>query len=124
LDCNRCGKCCVETSMQLSLQDVARLRRLGYDPANFTTKKGGFKTLRNVRGVCYFFDAKTSSCTVYANRPEGCRYYPIIYCVDEKRPIIDREVCPRTSTITGADMIEVAPKLAKLAGKLIKNSES
>ena len=109
--------------MQLSPQDVSRLKKLGYSPADFSTRKEGFVTLRNVKGVCYFFDRKTSSCRVYANRPEGCRYYPIVYSVDEGKPMIDEEVCQRTSTITADDLKKTAPKLTRLARNLIKNQE-
>jgi Fe-S-cluster containining protein len=110
--------------MQLTPQDVNRLKKLGYNPAKFTTRKEGFKTLSNVKGVCYFFDTKTSSCKVYTNRPEGCRYYPIVFSIDEGKPIIDEDVCQKASTITRADLERTAPKLAKLAGKLMKNKES
>jgi Fe-S-cluster containining protein len=106
--------------MQLSTQDISRLKRLDYDPADFTTKKEGFKTLRNIKGVCYFFDAKSSSCKVYTNRPEGCRYYPIVYSIDEGRPIVDEEVCKKASTITEEDLEKTAPKLARLVRKLMK----
>jgi hypothetical protein len=105
--------------MQLSAQDVSRLKKLGYDPAAFMRRREGFRTLRNVKGVCYFFDKNTCHCKVYENRPDGCRYYPIVYCVDEDRLMIDEEVCQRTSTITLRDMEETAPKLTRLARKLI-----
>ncbi|WXG43826.1 MAG: YkgJ family cysteine cluster protein [Promethearchaeati archaeon SRVP18_Atabeyarchaeia-1] len=120
LDCNRCGKCCADTSMQLSPQDIRRLQRLGYDPSDFTTKKGGFDTLKNVNGVCYFFEAKSNACKVYACRPEGCRYYPIVYSIDERKPVIDGEVCERTFTITGEEIKRAAPRLAELAKQLMR----
>jgi hypothetical protein len=110
--------------MQLSPQDVNRLKKIGYSPADFSTRKEGFRTLRNVKGVCYFFDQKTRSCKVYAKRPEGCRYYPIVYSVDEGKPIIDEEVCRRVSTVTTEDLEKATPRLTKLARKLLVNQGS
>jgi hypothetical protein len=95
------------------------LKRLGYNPTDFSTRKEGFRTLRNIRGVCYFFNGNTSTCKIYADRPEGCRYYPIVYSVDESKPMIDEEVCERTSTITARDLEETAPKLTSLARRIM-----
>ena len=86
--------------MQLSSQDIKRLERLGYTGRDFTTTRRGFRTLKNVNGACYFYDAKNKSCKVYKKRPEGCRYYPIMYYLDDGNPIIDEETCNKAHTIT------------------------
>ena len=100
--------------MQLSSEDIKRLERLGYRSRDFTTRRKRFRSLKNVNGVCYFFDTKSNSCKVYEKRPEGCRYYPVIYCLDEGKPIIDEEVCKKASTITKEEMKRITPKLTKL----------
>lgn len=50
---------------------------------NFTFKnKDGFWQIRNIKKYCYFFNEKTKLCNIYEFRPEGCRYYPLIYLED------------------------------------------
>ena len=109
--------------MQISPRDVRRLRKRGYGPADFSTEKEGFQTLKNVNGVCYFFDAKNKACKVYEDRPEGCRYYPIVYSIDQHMPTVDRDVCRRTSTITKEEIRRTAPKLLKLAKELMQGNK-
>ncbi len=122
MDCDRCGKCCIETSMQLSLNDIRRLEKLGYDRGDFTIIKDGFYTLKNRKGACYFFDTKSRCCKAYAKRPLGCRYYPIVYSLDKNQPIIDEEECHKASTITEHELKTTAPKLARLIRRIIKDS--
>jgi Fe-S-cluster containining protein len=110
--------------MQLSSQDVKRLERLGYTSRNFTTLKKGFLTLKNVGGVCFFFNTKSNSCNVYANRPEGCRYYPVIYSLDDKKPTIDEAVCDKASTITKEELGKITPKLTKLIRRILNDSHA
>jgi len=64
---------------------------------NFTFKnKDGFWQLRNVEKYCYFFYKKTKLCSIYSFRPEGCRYYPLIYLEDIEICSLDTD-CPRRS---------------------------
>jgi len=122
LDCDRCGKCCIDTSMQLSLDDILRLEKLGYAKKEFVRVKDGFYTLRNQDGACFFFDVEQRSCRAYAGRPSGCRYYPIIYSLDERRPITDSKECHRASTVTEHELKASAPKLATLIKKILRDS--
>jgi hypothetical protein len=108
--------------MQLSLDDILRLEKLGYARKDFVRVKNGFYTLKNRDGVCFFFDAKPRSCSVYANRPDGCKYYPIIYSLDEKRPIADNDECHRASTVTRQELKANAPKLARLIKRILEDS--
>jgi len=124
LDCDRCGKCCARTSMQLSHQDIKRLERIGYRSKNFATTRKGIRTLKNVDGVCFFFNTKCSGCKVYENRPEGCRYYPIAYCLEEGKPIIDEEVCSKAYTVTKEEMNRIAPKLTELVRRIMEDSHT
>lgn len=124
MDCDRCGKCCTKTYMQLSSQDIRRLEKLGYSGEDFTTTRKGFRTLKNVCGVCYFFDPNTNKCRAYQNRPEGCRYYPIIYNLDKGKPELDEEYCEKARTVTGDEMKKIAPRLTRLIKRIIKESDA
>jgi Fe-S-cluster containining protein len=110
--------------MQLSPRDINRLEKLGYRSSDFTVREEGFKTLTNINGFCYFFDPKSNACRIYRNRPEGCRYYPIIYSIDERSATLDQDVCQRVSSITAEDLKKITPKLVKLARRLIKEREA
>ncbi len=62
---------------------------------DFTFKnKDGFWQLRNIKKYCFFFNKKTKLCSIYSFRPEGCRYYPLIYLVDIEICSLDTD-CPR-----------------------------
>ena len=96
--CIDCGNCCRETEMILSAQDVARikskypknLRRI-----NFVKKTAdGLFQLENTYGYCVFFDPTTKLCNIYEIRPQGCRFYPLIYDSDKNSCVFDRD-CPR-----------------------------
>jgi Fe-S-cluster containining protein len=108
--------------MQLSSQDVRRLEKLGYETEDFTTTKGRFRTLKNVHGICYFLDPKTNMCRVYPSRPEGCKYYPIIFSLDKGKPILDKEYCRKAHTVTENEMKKTTSKLRKLIKRIIKES--
>lgn len=96
--CVDCGNCCRETEMILSARDVERIKNT--DPKNLRTidfvKKtvDGLLQLKNIDGSCVFFDATTKMCKVYSVRPQGCRFYPLIYDSDKELCTLDQE-CPR-----------------------------
>jgi Fe-S-cluster containining protein len=77
--------------MILSEDDVQRIVNLGFKEGSFMVESDGFKVLRNSSGRCVFHDGK--QCTIYSNRPAGCRLYPIIFDEDLNRPVKDR-LCP------------------------------
>jgi len=110
--------------MQLSSQDIKRLERLGHRSRNFARIKKGFRTLKNVDGFCFFFDIKSGGCKVYRNRPEGCRYYPIVYCLKEGKPTIDEQVCSKAYTVTEEEMNRIAPKLTRLVRRILEDSRT
>jgi len=95
--CVACGNCCRETEMILSTRDVDRINN---DPKNlrvinFVKKTAdGLFQLKNVDGYCVFFDVTTKLCKIYEIRPQGCRFYPLIYDSDKKLCVLDQE-CPR-----------------------------
>lgn len=73
-------------------EDVERIIGLGYEEKFFAAKSQGFKVLRNNReGMCVFHDG--TKCTIYENRPKGCKLYPIIFNEDSMSAVKD-ELCP------------------------------
>jgi Fe-S-cluster containining protein len=73
--------------MTLSEKDITRIQRLGYEIEEFLEEKDGFMTLRNIDNHCTFL--KNKRCSIYENRPQGCRYYPLIYDFDIEDFAID-----------------------------------
>ena len=72
-----CYHCCLETEMTLSEDDITRIEKLGYQIEAFLEEKDGFMTLKNVDKKCIFL--KNNVCSIYESRPQGCRFYPLIY---------------------------------------------
>ena len=78
--------------MLLLEADVHRIVGLGFKEGSFAVESDGFKMLRNgSSGRCVFHDGK--QCTIYSNRPAGCRLYPIIFDEDSNHPVKDGS-CP------------------------------
>ncbi len=88
---NNCIKCCLETRMPLSNKDIIRIKKLGFNTNLFITSKKGWLQLKNKDSKCIFHNGIV--CTIYYDRPEGCRIYPIIYDKDENKAIFDKN-CP------------------------------
>ena len=82
--------------MLLLEDDVQRIVSLGFKEGSFAVESDGFKVLRNSSnsnsiGRCVFHDGE--QCTIYSNRPAGCRLYPIIFDEDLNHPVKDG-LCP------------------------------
>jgi len=96
--CVDCGNCCRETEMIISAQDITRIKKNAPENLrriNFIKKTAdGLFQLKNIDGNCVFFDPTTKLCKIYEIRPEGCRFYPLIYDIDEKLCVLDQD-CPR-----------------------------
>jgi Fe-S-cluster containining protein len=108
-----CIQCCLETSMPLSNRDIKRISRLGFDTNFFVIERDGWLQLKNHDGRCVFHSGKI--CSIYKNRPEGCRSYPIIYDKDENRAVLDED-CPHRDKF---QMPEIAIKeLLDIVSKL------
>ena len=104
--------------MTLTRDDVERIEALGYDRKDFLVRvMAGFCELRNVDGKCFFYDPVTKMCRIYENRPEGCRYYPIIYDMRKRKCIIDAD-CPSGETVTRDDIRRVCHKVRRLVETL------
>jgi len=87
----KCIQCCLETSMPLSSQDIARIKKLGFDTNFFVIEKDYWLQLKNIDGRCVFHNGII--CTIYDNKPKGCKIYPIIYDKDKKCAVFDKD-CP------------------------------
>ncbi|MFX0083965.1 MAG: YkgJ family cysteine cluster protein [Candidatus Hodarchaeota archaeon] len=98
--CENCGKCCLETEMILSQQDVELIRKKC--PNNLKEQDFVFKNnnkkfqLKNMEGHCVFFDYSSKNCNIYKYRPQGCKFYPLIFDVNEGKCKLDED-CPRTN---------------------------
>ncbi len=83
--------------MPLSQDDVRRLERLGYRKEDFSIVVGGIRRLRNVSGRCFFL-SPDGRCTVYSERPEGCRLYPAVLNPETMEAEVDG-VCPKAGEV-------------------------
>ncbi len=55
-----------------------------------------FYQLKNDSKYCVFLDFMSKTCKVYQYRPQGCRFYPLIYDFIQKKCVFDKD-CPRTN---------------------------
>jgi Fe-S-cluster containining protein len=98
-ECRECGICCLDTEMVVSEQDIELvLKNNSLDnlrKQNFIVRnnEGNFQ-LKNVEAHCFFFDVVSKSCKIYDIRPQGCRFYPLIYDGEKKICVLDSD-CPR-----------------------------
>lgn len=111
--CSNCGICCTETEMLLSKKDIKRLEKLGYSKTHFAkSDKQGYVQLKNRDGYCVFYDIMNRRCGVYADRPSGCRVYPVI--LDEEKGIILDNICESGETISEQEKILKGRRVIKL----------
>ena len=88
----KCIQCCIDTNMLLSHQDIERIKRLGFNTDFFITERNGWLQLKNQDGRCVFHNS--IMCTIYENRPDGCKLYPVIYDKYMKHAVFDKD-CPQ-----------------------------
>jgi len=100
--------------MLLLEADVQRIVGLGFEEGSFVVESDGFKMLRNGgNGRCVFHDGK--QCTIYSNRPSGCKLYPVIFDEDLNHPVKDG-FCPYRdefdlSLKARRELLDVYPRL-------------
>jgi Fe-S-cluster containining protein len=100
--CSNCGVCCTETEMLLSKKDIKRLEKISFSKNLFVVfDKHGYAQLRNREGYCFFYDRLNHQCSVYVERPSGCRVYPVI--LDEDKGIILDSICESRKSITQSE---------------------
>ena len=97
--CKDCGKCCQKTEMLLSERDIRLIEKkissITRDEFTELNERGIYQ-LKNKDNHCVFLDITSKLCAIYEIRPQGCRFYPIIYDNEKKICIYDEE-CPRVS---------------------------
>ncbi len=108
MKCKKCGRCCINTEMELLPQDIDRIVSLGYNIEYFTTVRGCIVRLRCIDNHCVFLDPKTNLCKIYEHRPIGCRLYPLQYSDGEV--YVDPE-CPAADTIPDDALERFSPIL-------------
>ena len=98
---NKCSKCCRETEMPLSKEDIIRLEAAGYNQSSFSVVMyDNTVRLKNSDeyNACVFLDTDSSdlhasgTCKIWNIRPEGCRIYPLVLD-DFDNQFLD-ELCP------------------------------
>ncbi|MFX0000649.1 MAG: YkgJ family cysteine cluster protein [Candidatus Hodarchaeota archaeon] len=98
-NCKDCGKCCIETEMIVSEHDIDLIMEKYQNhkvKQDFCIKnKNNFFQLKNIEGYCAFFEKSSKTCAIYEYRPQGCKFYPLIFDFKRKKCIFDKD-CPRT----------------------------
>ena len=109
--------------MTVTKEDAERIDRQGYKREDYLVRKeDGFCELKNVEGHCFFYDIDTRMCKVYDDRPEGCRYYPVIYDVKKRKCIVDKD-CPSRETMTRNEVRKVCHRVRRLVETLVREAK-
>ncbi len=121
--CSHCGICCTETEMLLSNEDIKRLEKQGFHKKYFMKiDKQGYAQLKNRNGYCVFYDIEKRQCSIYTERPEGCRVYPVI--LDEDVGIIIDDICPEKTSIILKEKKEKGKEVIKLLERIDAEAKS
>ena len=111
--CSNCGVCCTETEMLLSKKDIKRLEKKGFSQNQFVNyDKQGYAQLKNRNSYCVFYDLNNRRCSVYMDRPSGCRVYPVI--LHEEKGIILDYICQSRKSITKSEKALKGKRVIKL----------
>jgi Fe-S-cluster containining protein len=82
--CLYCLDCCRGRHIYLTLDDIERIARAGYDPEEFVTFSIEGNRIRFVLAVrewdlgCIFHDPETGKCRIHDVNPIICRIYPFM----------------------------------------------
>jgi Fe-S-cluster containining protein len=106
--------------MTLSKADIIRIEKLGYNIKDFTIENEGFIALKNINGNCFFL--KYKKCLIYENRPQGCRFYPLIYDFENDGFLID-DLCSHNDDFRVDIYIPLFDKIASFVNFLIEEKE-
>ena len=88
-----CSFCCRSTEMPLSSSDTLRIATTtGQHPDQFSKEEDGIRILLNnpKTAACVFLDTESADpqapgiCSIYEDRPTGCRTYPLILNADDE----------------------------------------
>jgi Fe-S-cluster containining protein len=100
--------------MPLSTSDIRRIVLLGFSEDFFVITKDGERRLKNLKGRCVFHDGQL--CTIYRNRPEGCRTYPVVLDLAAQEPVLDPE-CPHR------EEFHITPSVSRKIVKLVRKMD-
>jgi len=104
--------------MMLSQKDIENITSLEHNQDDFCFLDiDGYYKLRNIDGQCFFL--KDNKCIIYSHRPQGCRFYPIIFDQNQNKAILDDD-CPLINTIQNKTILNFNKDLQKFISKLIK----
>lgn len=107
--------------MILSSEDVQTIMDCGYNKEDFSfVGEEGFIRLKNVDGICFFL--RDNECSIYASRPQGCKFYPIIFDLDKNKAIVDPD-CPLADSILSKTVLSFNKDLKKFIRKIIEERE-
>ena len=109
----KCSRCCYNTEMILTRQDIERIEKRGYK--GFYKKSGGFYRLVNINGRCIFL-GEDGKCTIYNDKPLGCGVYPLIY--NEEKGVIIDDYCPLSREIDCLELIRGISELRSVLKEL------
>jgi len=99
-----CSLCCHDIEMLLTEADLERLAAVRPDEGFWFEADDGFLQLHTRDGPaaqggegrpCWFLDP-AGRCTVWSERPEGCRLYPAIWDEGLRAAVLDADYCPHT----------------------------
>jgi Fe-S-cluster containining protein len=109
--------------MLLSNEDIKRLEKQGFHKKYFMKiDKQGYAQLKNRNGYCVFYDIEKRQCSIYTERPEGCRVYPVI--LDEDVGIIIDDICPEKTSIILKEKKEKGKEVIKLLERIDAEAKS
>lgn len=109
--------------MPLSRKDIERFEKAGYDRRQFMRlDHAGYARLRNRHKHCFFYSVQTRRCSVYSNRPEGCRSYPVLY--DITKGITVDEICKAKDNVTKLEIAEMGLKVIRLINRIDREAEN
>lgn len=94
LICRRCGECCtVFGGVRITKDDVGRLPVPPNEALDIYELPDG---TRYMKEPCRFYDAAGATCSIYNERPETCRNFPLYNerCEDGKIHLGAVEMCP------------------------------
>ncbi len=112
--CLSCGKCCLETEMQLTSDDLRRIEgKTGRHWTDFSRWDGDSHViLKNVNRHCFFFSPTDKTCKIYEFRPFGCQIYPVVLDPASNRCSYDKE-CPHPKQVSPPKFMEARCRLIR-----------
>ncbi|NPD89923.1 MAG: YkgJ family cysteine cluster protein [Asgard group archaeon] len=117
---DECYECCLDTEMTLSNFDVKKIEEGGYNRRDFLEEKEGFLILQNFEGHCYFL--KDKRCSIYKIRPQGCRFYPLIYDFEVDEILID-ELCTNHTEFDADDYDSISEDVIIFVNEIVEEKE-